>query len=89
MSEGGHPGGATNQGLVQSHGVSLGCGTLILIALIVMIFSNAGRDSKKDFEPLKKQLDVIEMRITRVEKMMIDKLKEEQRQKVLDKAQKK
>lgn len=46
-------------------GVSLGCGTLILIAIIVMIFSNAGgndgaiRELQKEIRSLEQKIDAI------------------------------
>jgi len=42
--------------------VSLGCGTLILIALIVLIFGNRGseKDIEERLERIEKQLDRIE-----------------------------
>lgn len=46
-------------------GVSLGCGTLILIAIIVMIFSNAGgndgaiRELQKEIQTLEQKIDSI------------------------------
>ena len=43
---------------------SLGCGTLILIALIVMIFGNANRDVDKD---LKQQLGKIQADVGRLQ----------------------
>ena len=45
----------------RTQSVSLGCGTLILIALIVLIFSQAGtKDLERDVEAMRK--DVKEMR---------------------------
>lgn len=45
------------QGLVQGQGVSLGCGTLILIALIVMMFSGGGAgDLKRDVRALRSEV---------------------------------
>jgi hypothetical protein len=46
-------------------GVSLGCGTLILIALIVMIFSSPGvndgaiRELQKEIQTLEQKIDAI------------------------------
>jgi hypothetical protein len=47
--------------------VSLGCGTLILIALIVLIFSNAGGDHRADLAPVLQRLDKIEQKLDRIE----------------------
>jgi len=44
--------------------VGLGCGTLILIALIVLILGNAGSaDNEEEFKKLNKKLDSIESTI--------------------------
>ncbi len=59
--------GSTNQK------VGLGCGTLILIALIVMIFSNSGtrgldgqiRDLNREVQSLRSQMDDQIRRLTR------------------------
>jgi hypothetical protein len=51
--------------------VSLGCGTLILIALIVLIFSNAG-DGKRDLRPVIEQLDKLEHKLDDVERQLRD-----------------
>ena len=48
--------------------VSLGCGTLIIIAIIVMIFSGG-----RDVEKLQKSIDQLESKIDRLE-MKIDEL---------------
>lgn len=53
-----------------SNGVQLGCGTLIIIALIVVIFSG-GQDAKV----LRTQLDDVSRKIDRLEKK-IDALSE-------------
>ena len=43
--------------LMQGQGVSLGCGTLILIALIVMMFSGGGAgDLKRDVRALRAEV---------------------------------
>lgn len=43
--------------LMQTQGVSLGCGTLILIALIVMMFSGRGSgDLKRDVRALRSEI---------------------------------
>ena len=47
--------------------VQLGCGTLIVIAIIVMLFSG-GNDSRK----LRRQLDDVEKKIDRLEKKIDD-----------------
>lgn len=39
--------------------VSLGCGTLILIALIVLIFSNASDDGKKQLRQLRSEVQAL------------------------------
>ena len=46
--------------------VSLGCGTLILIALIVLIFSNAGRND--NLKPVLERLDKIERQLDDVQR---------------------
>jgi hypothetical protein len=52
---------------VQGQEASLGCGTLILIALIVMIFSKGGsRDSEAHREVMEK-LNAIEKRLVTLE----------------------
>lgn len=47
--------------------VQLGCGTLIIIALIVMLFSG-GKDSKR----LRNEMDVLNQKIDRLEKKIDD-----------------
>ena len=51
----------------SSNNVQLGCGTLIIIAIIVMLFSG-GNDSRK----LRRQLDDVEKKIDRLEKKIDD-----------------
>jgi len=49
--------------------VSLGCGTLILIALIVLILGNAGSaDNEEEFKKLNQKLDSMESTINDLEK---------------------
>ena len=50
-----------------NNNVQLGCGTLILIAIIVMVFSG-GNDTKK----LRGQLDEVNKKIDRLEKKIDD-----------------
>jgi len=50
-----------------NNNVQLGCGTLILIAIIVMVFSG-GDDAKK----LRGQLDEVDRKIDRLEKKIDD-----------------
>ena len=50
-----------------NNNVQLGCGTLILIAIIVMVFSG-GNDTKK----LRGQLDEVNGKIDRLEKKIDD-----------------
>lgn len=50
--------------------VSLGCGTLILIALIVLIFSNAGRDDRADMAPVLQKLEKIEGQLDDIERQL-------------------
>lgn len=45
--------------------VSLGCGTLILIAIIVLIFGNRGSNDELD-----RRLDRIESQLDKIEKKM-------------------
>jgi hypothetical protein len=52
-------------GVVQGQEVSLGCGTLILIALIVMFFTN--RSQKAGNEPVLERLDAIERQLDAIE----------------------
>ena len=40
----------------QNNPVSLGCGTLILIAVIVSIFSNANKDVEKEVKQLQRDV---------------------------------
>ena len=56
--------GAESKGGPKMEGqrVSLGCGTLILIALIVLIFSDTG--TPPDMAPILQRLDKIEDRLT-------------------------
>lgn len=56
------------QGLVKGQEVSLGCGSLILIAIIVMIFSS--RNEKATLEPVLKKLDAIEKRLDAMDRRM-------------------
>ena len=51
----------------RTNNVQLGCGTLILIAIIVMVFSG-GNDSKN----LRGQLDEVDRKIDRLEKKIDD-----------------
>jgi uncharacterized protein YlxW (UPF0749 family) len=51
------PSGNPPRTLMQTQGVSLGCGTLILIALIVMIFSGRGdRGLRGDVQALRAEV---------------------------------
>ena len=54
-----------NGGNTQTTKVQLGCGTLILIALIVMIFSNAGDDddAQREIQQLRDQVTRIEAKL--------------------------
>ena len=56
--------------LASGQEVSLGCGTLILIALIVMIFSHGSRNDKTDLGPVLHKLDAIEKRLDQLEKQL-------------------
>ena len=56
----------SSQTFVNRQEVSLGCGTLILIALIVIIFSKGG--DKTQLEAIDKKLNSIEQRLERIEK---------------------
>ncbi|MGJ8726144.1 MAG: hypothetical protein ACSHYB_16430 [Roseibacillus sp.] len=47
--------------------VGLGCGTLIIIALIVLVFSNAGNE-EEEFKELSQKLDSIESSLKSLEK---------------------
>ena len=49
--------------------VGLGCGTLILIALIVLILGNAGNtDNEKEFNKLHKKLNSMESKIENIQR---------------------
>ncbi len=51
---------------IASNKAELGCGTLILIALIVMIFSNCGNrvsDLRNDVQELTKQVNVLQQKV--------------------------
>ena len=51
------PGNPPPKTLMQTQGVSLGCGTLILIALIVMMFSGQGdRGLRRDVQALRSEV---------------------------------
>jgi hypothetical protein len=62
----------------RTHKVTLGCGTLILIALIVMLFSNAGsRGTGQELEnlankvnELKRSVDAQTEQIRRIEELL-------------------
>jgi len=60
-------GETSRQGRVRGQEASLGCGTLILIALIVMIFSRGG-DTKAEHKEVMDKLSAIEQRIERIER---------------------
>ena len=47
--------------------VGLGCGTLIIIALIVLVFSNAG-DDEEEFRKLNEKLDSMESSLKSLER---------------------
>ena len=49
-------------------GVSLGLGTLIVIAVIVMFFSN--RSVRNGLTPIREELDAIEKRLDRIEQRL-------------------
>ena len=53
--------------MADTNNVQLGCGTLILIAIIVMVFSG-GDDAKK----LRGQLEEVDRKIDRLEKKIDD-----------------
>ena len=51
------PGNPSPKTLMQTQGVSLGCGTLILIALIVILFSGRGdRGVRRDVRALRAEV---------------------------------
>jgi len=60
-------GETSRQGMVQGQEASLGCGTLILIALIVMIFSKGG-GTKEDHKAVMDKLSAIEQRLEKMER---------------------
>ena len=62
-----HNGVQTTWLTLATNNVQLGCGTLILIAIIVMVFSG-GDDAKK----LRGQLDEVDRKIDRLEKKIDD-----------------
>ena len=57
--------------------VSLGCGTLILIALIVLILGNAGSaDNEEEFKKINQKLDSMDSTITDLKRELSDLRKE-------------
>ncbi|MGC6464753.1 MAG: hypothetical protein ACON38_19500 [Akkermansiaceae bacterium] len=54
----------------QDHKVSLGCGTLILIAIIVLIFGNKGTNEEveKRVERIESKLDEIQEQLDQLPK---------------------
>ena len=50
---------------VPDQKVSLGCGTLIIIALIDLFFSNAGKNDE-----LEKKVDAMDKKLDRIEKLL-------------------
>ena len=56
--------------LAKGQEVSLGCCTLILIAVIVLIFSNSNRGERTDLSPVLKKLDAIEKRLDQLERQL-------------------
>ena len=50
---------------VPDQKVSLGCGTLIIIALIVLFFSNAGKNDE-----LERKVDAMSKKLDRIEKLL-------------------
>lgn len=56
------------QGLVKGQEASIGCGSLILIAIIVSIFSS--RNDKAALEPVLKKLDAIEKRLDTIDRRL-------------------
>lgn len=53
----------SNGGTTQTTRVQLGCGTLILIALIVMMFSDRADVDRKDIDELRDQLTRVEAKL--------------------------
>jgi hypothetical protein len=58
------------QAMVKGQEVSLGCGTLILIAVIVMFFSNNSRHDRAALAPVLKKLEAIEQKLDALETRM-------------------
>ena len=50
--------------------VSLGCGTLILIALIVLIFSNANNDEKQQLRDLRADVQALTEEVRQMRKII-------------------
>jgi hypothetical protein len=76
----------------ESNKVSLGCGTLILIAIIVLIFSSHGNDSAPAIQQLKTSIEQqsgrineLEMKINRQTQTLETLLKESREHRSSDK----
>lgn len=50
--------------------VSLGCGTLILIALIVLIFSNANKDEEQQLRDLRSDVQALTEEVREMRKII-------------------
>jgi hypothetical protein len=56
--------------LAKGQEVSLGCGTLILIALIVLILGNGNRGARVDNAPVLEKLQAVEQRLEAIERRL-------------------
>ena len=52
--------------------VSLGCGTLVLIAVIVLVFSNSDRGDRANMAPVLQKLEKIEGQLEKFESQLED-----------------
>ena len=61
----------------NSQKASLGCGTLILIAIIVLIFGNAGNDElSRDVQQLRQQVYSLNTSVQRLENTLAEQSKQ-------------
>jgi TolA-binding protein len=66
-----------DQTMENSQKANLGCGTLILIAIIVMIFGNAGNDElSQDVQQLRQQISGLNTSVQRLESRIEEQSKQ-------------